>query len=168
MKTLKKALVVLTLILTTLTCFSQQTEINKQNKWKIGMTFSPDVYLNPITVAIGENTGHHIGSEGFNYTHGLTLELMVSPKIGMGTGIVASKKDYSEKYYCNNCDFMVNSGDESITQRFIEIPLLVRYNIIDKRFGLHIETGVTNSFLTTERNKTGYKGKLITNKFLMS
>lgn len=46
--------------------------------------------------------------------------------------------------------------------RFLEVPLFIRYNILDKQFGIHIEAGFTGSYFLTEL-RSSYTGELATN-----
>jgi len=160
-----KNLIVLSLVLATLTGISQ-TDNDKQDKWKIGITMSPDIFLNSTSLTTGELSGYDLKLSGFHYTIGFIGLLAIKPKLYIGTGISFSQKDFSGTYYCHVCDF-ISQGPETIKQRFIEIPLFVRYNIVDKKFGFHVETGFINGFLVKDL-KPKFEEPLSTKKYLLS
>ena len=144
-----KNIILLLVILLSLTATSQ-TEKDKPDKWKIGLTMSPDIYLNSTSLTVGDGTwGYNLKPTGFNYTIGFNAQLIIKPKLAIGTGITYSQKKFLGHYYCHVCDPFFPTY-ELMKQRFIEIPLFVRYNIIDKKFGFHLETGLINGFLTND------------------
>ena len=145
-----KNIILFPLILLSLTATSQ-TDKGKQDKWKIGLTMSPDIFLNSTSLTYGYSSdGYNLKPTGFNYTIGVIGQLIIRPKLAIGAGISYSQKNFLGNYYCHVCDFWAGDAHELMKQRFIEIPLFVRYNIVDKKFGFHVETGFINGFLAND------------------
>jgi hypothetical protein len=53
---------------------------------------------------------------------------------------------------------------EEMKVRIVEIPVLFRYNIFDRQFGVHLEAGITSGYLTNSMSSS-YTGNLSENKF---
>ncbi len=142
-----------------------QTEPVKQDKWKLGIAFSPDVYLIPSDFSEGNYVGYDLNRSPFKFSTGIIASLAVKPKIDIGTGIIFSKKDFSGTGYCHVCmsDFIYMPPQPvTIKQRYLEIPVFVQYNILNKKLDLHLQAGLTSGFLTSKPT-----GELIShNKFL--
>lgn len=183
-------LVTLILLFTTFTAWGQ-TETKKQSKWKIGLTFCPDIALrasyneNNIYLRDGDgygSYGYYMDSPGFNFnsaqrfnfyniginfTAGLIGQITITPKLDIGTGIAYSKKDYLGRYHYVSYYSPLYAPSERIKQRFIEIPLYVRYNILGNKFRFHIKIGLVSGYLINKVITTD-EGELATNKFQFS
>ena len=159
-----KTFITIILLLSTLTVLSQNNSENR-DKWKVGVTISPDIYFNSTSILTTEETGYRsLDPSGFNFTSGLVGQLSVNTNFDIGSGINYSRKDFSGTYYCNVCDFAVSPKPEPIKLRFIEIPIVVRYKIFDKKFDVYVDAGLTSGYLTNTIN-TRYEGTLSANKF---
>ena len=158
-----KTFLISILILSSLTGYCQDKTDNKGN-WNVGITFSPDNYFKSTSILTGSDIGYHLEPSGFSFTSGLVGLYSIESKFDIGSGIDYSQKDYSGTFYCSLCDFLTTPEPEPIFQQFIEIPLFVRYNILDKKFGVHADAGLTSGYLI---NNIGaqYEGTLNCNKF---
>ncbi|MGC1391470.1 MAG: outer membrane beta-barrel protein [Bacteroidales bacterium] len=155
------------LLLSTLTILCQ-TNSKNSGKWEVGVTIAPDIYFNSESFSLTEETGFYsIEASGFNFTSGLIGEWSFNSKFDIVSGINYSRKDFSGRYYCNVCEFLTIPEREPMNVRLVEIPVFVRYNIFDKKFGVHIEAGITSGYLTNTINSS-YTGTLSANKFQLS
>lgn len=159
-------LILLLLLFTTITGFSQDNPV-PPGKWKIGLVFSPDSYLGSPTILTDSHSGHEIETSEFTFTTGIIGLFTVNPKFEIGSGVTYSKKDFSGLPFCHVCDFGFPIEQQVLKQRFVEIPLFIRYRILNNKIGLYIETGLTTSYLT-EDIKTKYELEPNTNHFLLS
>lgn len=157
------------LVFTTLTCFSQAEE-QRHSPWRVGLIFSPDFYLTSSNVSTGFHIRHEIEPLEFTFTTGIISLFAVTPALDIGAGLAYSKKDYSGTISCHVCDFGFKIEPQTaIRQRFVEIPLFIRYGIINNRVGLHIEAGMTSSYLTGDIRTQYYEEELPSTKsFLLS
>jgi hypothetical protein len=158
-----KAFLISILILSSLTGFCQD-KLDNKGSWNVGMTFSQDIYFNSKTIPTGSETGFSLDPSGFSFSSGFVGLYTTKSKFDIGSGINYSQKVFSETYYCNVCDFLMAPTPNTISQHFIEIPLFVRYNILDKKFGIHADAGLTSSYLINS-NDTKLEGTLPFNKF---
>ena len=157
---------------TTILCFAaltsfSQSSLKKQSKLKIGFTFSTDMNLTSSSISDSRWSHYEMEPSEFNYTTGIIGLLSIKPSVAIGSGITYSNKDYSVSYYCDVCDYGFDTRSLQTQQRFIEIPIFVRYQFINGKFGLHGETGFTGSYLFKEiENKYGLVPNC--NNFLLS
>ncbi|TRX48070.1 PorT family protein [Fulvivirga sp. M361] len=159
-------LITLLLVFTTIASFSQDSPL-PLGRWKIGLVFSPDTYFGSPTILTDRYSGHEIETSEFTFTTGIIGLFTVNPKLDIGSGISYSKKDVSGLPFCHVCDFGFPIEEQVLKQRFVEIPLFIRYRILNNKIGLYIETGLTTSYLT-EDIKTKYELEPNTNNFLLS
>ena len=158
-----KTFLISILILSSLTGFCQDKVDNKGN-WNVGMTFSPDNYFKSTSISTGSEIGYHLDPSGFSFTTGFVGLYSLETNFEIGSGIDYSQKVFSGTYYCSVCDFLIAPKPEQIFQRFIEIPLLGRFNILDRKFGVYVDAGLTSSYLINNID-TQYEGILSCNKF---
>jgi Outer membrane protein beta-barrel domain len=155
------------LLLSTLTILCQ-TNLESNGKWKVGVTIAPDIFFNSGSFSLTEETGFSsIEASGFNFTSGLIGEWSFNSKFDIVSGVNYSRKDFSGRYYCNVCEFFTIPQREPINVQFVEIPVILRYNIYNKQFGVHIEAGITSGYLTNTISSS-YTGTLSSNKFQLS
>jgi hypothetical protein len=154
----------LVLLLGTLTVLSQNNSENI-DKWKVGVTFSPDYYITSSNISLTQETGYgSVDPSRFNFTSGLSAEWSFNSHFEIGSGINYSRKDLSTIYYCNVCNYEFwYPYKESVKLRFIEIPVFIRYKILDKKVDLHVEAGLTSGYLPKEFRI--YGGPVPTNRF---
>jgi hypothetical protein len=143
--------------------FSQDKVDNKGN-WSIGITFSPDNYFKSTSILTGSEIGYQLEPSGFDFSSGLVGLYSIESKFDIGLGIDYSQKGFTGTFYCSTCDFLTAPQPEKLSQQFIEIPLFVRYNILNKKLGLHADAGFTNGYMINNIN-TQYEGPLNCNKF---
>jgi hypothetical protein len=158
-----KAFLISFLILSSLTGFCQD-KVNNKGNWNFGIAFSPDIYFNSKSIYTGSESGYHLDPSGFSFTSGIVGLYSFESKFDIGSGINYSQKAFSGTYYCSVCDFLIAPKPEPISQQFIEIPLFVRYNILDKKFGVHADAGLTSGYLINNID-TQYEGTLTCNRF---
>jgi hypothetical protein len=152
------------LFLGTMTAFSQNNSKNS-DKWKVGVTFSPDNYLNSSNISLTQDIGFgSVSLSRFNFTSGLSAEWSFNSNIDIGSGINYSRKDFSGTFYCNECLWVFPPEPESIKLRFIEVPVFIRYNFFDKKIDLHVEAGLTGGYLINKFSSR-YGGTPPANKF---
>ena len=162
-----RTLFTIILLISTLTVLCQ-TNSESKGKWKVGVTISPDTYFNAKSFSLTDETGFgSVETSGFNFTSGLAAEWSINSNIDLVSGINYSRKDFSGIYYCNVCDFFLMPAREPMKVRIVEIPVLLRYNIFDKQFGVHIEAGMTGGYLTNSIGSS-FTGNLSENKFQLS
>jgi len=161
-----KTFLISILILSSLTGYCQDKTDNKSN-WNVGITFSPDNYFKSTSISTGSEIGYRLNPSGFSFTTGFVGLYSIESKFDIGAGIDYSQKAFSGRSYCNLCDFLIPPKPEPIFQRFIEIPLFLRYNILDKKFGVHAEAGLTSGYLINNIG-TQYEETLSCNKFQLT
>jgi hypothetical protein len=155
------------LFLSTLTVLCQTNSENK-GKWKVGVTISPDTYFDSKSFSLTKETGFgSVDASSSNFTSGLVGEWSFNSRFDIGSGINYSRKDLSGRYYCNVCEFLIIPSREPLKVRFVEIPVFVRYHILDKQFGVHIEAGINSGYLLNTISST-YTGALSANNFQLS
>jgi hypothetical protein len=130
-----------------------------QNKWEFGTVFSIDNNLSSEFLADGGNgNGFTTDYNQFNYTVGLIAQYQLKTKFFLESGIEYSNKDFTGRYSCPSCDY--GFPKEVISQRFLEIPILLKYYLIDKKFNLVIVPGLINGF--------SIQNELVNNGYLLS
>jgi hypothetical protein len=140
---MKKTIILAILILISLTSQSQN-----EKKWKFGIKFLANNNLSSeYLVTDGNINGYSIKYDKFNYTIGLISEYKLKTRFIIQTGIEYSNKDFTGIYNCATC-FPIpwEYPKETINQRFIQIPIGIKYYIIDKKIKLSIKTGLNNNF----------------------
>jgi hypothetical protein len=162
-----RTLFTIIILLCTLTVFGQANS-GKKEKWKVGVTFSPDTYLDSKSFSLTDETGFSsVSASNSNFTSGIVGEWSINSRFEIGLGINYSKKDLSGRYYCDTCEFLTTPSIEPLKVRFVEVPVFVRYNILNKQFGIHVEAGINNGYLLNTINSS-YTGDLSANKYQIS
>ena len=128
----------------------QQKAQNSLNNFRIGITTKIDKNLSSESMVFDQYTGYSADYDKINYRIGLNLEYQLEQNFSMNTAIQYSNKDFTGTYYCAVCDFPVPPSPEDIDNRFIEVPLSLRYYFLPDRFGLFGEVGINNQFLLNE------------------
>ncbi|CAM1352713.1 outer membrane beta-barrel protein [Tenacibaculum insulae] len=120
-----------------------------QNKWRFGSTISFDNNLSSEYLITDANiNGYSIDYDQFNFTFGFIAEYKLNKKLFLETGIEYSNKDFTGIYNCATCfpNGLWIYSKEKIEQRFIQIPILFKYYLIDQKIKLSIKTGLKNNF----------------------
>jgi hypothetical protein len=142
-----------------LTSFCRNTP-ERNNKWEFGLIYSQDFLLDypgALFFRTGEYTGYNsIRSAKFNYTIGSVVYYVIKPAIDLGAGLVYSQKDFIGTYYCAVCDFGTLPQPEPVKLRFVETPLVVRYQLYGNAYKIYVEPGLVSGILLT--NKTDEEG----------
>lgn len=140
---MKKTIVLAILILISLTTYSQN-----EKKWKLGIKFLANNNLSSeYLVTDGNLNSYSIEYDKFNYTFGFISEYKLKTRFIIETGIEYSNKDFTGIYNCASCfPYPWAYPKETINQRFIQIPIILKYYLIDKEIKLSIKTGLKNNF----------------------
>jgi len=139
---MKKTIISAILILISLTSQSQNLK-----KWKFGINFLANNNLSSeYLVTYGNINGYSIKYDKFNYTIGLISEYKLKTRLIFQTGIEYSNKDFTGIFNCATCfPDPWEYAKETINQRFIQIPVGIKYYIIDKKIKLSFKTGLNNN-----------------------
>lgn len=140
---MKKKIILAILILISLTSYSQN-----EKKWKFGIKFLTNNNLSPEYLVVDENlNSYSIEYDKFNYTVGFISEYKLKTRFNIETGLEYSNKDFTGEYNCASCfPYPWAYPEETINQRFIQIPIVLKYYLIDKKLKLSIKTGLKNNF----------------------
>ncbi|MCF6169060.1 hypothetical protein [Lutibacter sp.] len=144
---MKKKIILILITFSNLICFSQN-----EHKILFGLKFSIDNNLSSkyLTTDGNINGYSNIVYNEFNFTSGIIAEYSVSSKLNILSGILYSKKDFIGTYNCATCDIIYpfpGYSPELIKQRFLEIPILLKYFLINDRFNLSFVSGLNNGFV---------------------
>lgn len=142
-----------------------QSTVGYANRWKIGFQLVKD--FNTAPDQIGQNAGYINMKPGdLNYSVGITALLSISQKFQITTGAFYSNKDMNGTLFCHICDLISNVPVE-LRQRYAEVPVSLRYLLIDKKIKLFTETGFSGSYLVSNKDENRNNWNLATlNKFL--
>ena len=124
---MKKTIILAILILISLTSYSQN-----EKKWKFGIKFLANNNLSSeYLVTDGNNNSYSIKYDKFNYTFGIISEYKLKTKFIIETGLEYSNKDFTGEYNCASCfPYPWVYPKETINQRFIQIPIILKYYLI--------------------------------------
>lgn len=143
---------VIAAIVTCLVCLSAFSQ--NSSKFQLSSLngyFSYDQYIGsnqsfyPIRFEETNYTGNSFEYAHHNFSTGVLARFSLGTKLGLETGAVYSKKDFESLYYCHICDLWLLETI-IVPNRYLEIPLLVNYKLIDKKWKLAVSTGIRNSF----------------------
>lgn len=129
---------------------------NELGDWKLGVNFSYDHEFNSLSefdqpYIEGIDYYHPFEpASPLNYTAGITAQYAIHSRFELGSGLAVSKK----KSNWSNIIYYGCFGDYSyqhITPQysgnlFLEVPLFIRYNILNRKLGIHVESGMTTSY----------------------
>jgi hypothetical protein len=160
-------LISLILMLLTTTTVLSQTYADNPGTWKIGINFTPGIFLNATSNMNNGIIGYTVEPSGFAFSTGLTGYMTLKPKLDFGTGLLYSQKDYTLQSYCYVCEYIVDPPPEPVNEKFIEIPVLLRYYFFDRKFDMHVETGITGGYLINDLERNSEE-EIFTSKFLLS
>lgn len=170
-------------ILTTIILLSSltgicQTKAQGLSKLKVGLMYSPDIYLNLNTITTADSKEYPIKDTEFNFTTGIVGQMEINSKLDVTTGLSYSKKDITSLVYCVGCHYIALyfPEPELIKQRYIEIPIGMRYHFVDKKLNVHAEAGLIGSYLIKETDTYSeypelnsiIKDRYAKNKFFLS
>lgn len=117
--------------------------------WKVGVVVLQDFYKSAESTK-DNYSGYFLEPADFNYTTGLTAQFALGSRTEFLTGFTYSKKDFTSTFYCHVCDFSRLPQPEPIRLRYLEIPLLIRYNFLDKKLGLYADAGLLSGYRVSE------------------
>jgi hypothetical protein len=161
-----KKIATLVLLVIAFNAMSQSTT-GSANRWKIGFQFSTDFNKLPDVIG-GPITGYsYLKPEGLNFTGGITMQFFVSRKFQIMSAALYSNKDMTGRIYCHVCD-LVDNGPVEIQQRYIEIPISVRYMILNKKIDLFTEAGFAGSYRVSDQEIPYSSSFEESNKHLLS
>ena len=138
---------------------SQTPDSLKTKKHSVGVSFSPDYCFRKLTsnpssewIKDGLDT-LEVGKIG--YTTGLNYTFRLSKRIGISTGVLLSNKGEKTKKTFSSQPSIFNYNNQYY---YLDIPLTVKYNIINKTLKLFVSAGISsNIFLVKKTTQiTGY------------
>jgi hypothetical protein len=127
-----------------------------QDRWSIGAFYSIDRQILADNIASPAGYGYHnLEQSGPSYTTGIQAQVKIASRWWISTGVAYSRKDYSANVSCPNCVYLTFTSSlyssypqvATIPQQFIEVPALMRYYVVQKKFILYAEAGLTANFL---------------------
>ncbi|WP_456423514.1 hypothetical protein [Lutibacter sp.] len=144
---MKTIIISLLITFSNLICFSQN-----EHEILFGLKFSIDNNLSSkyLTTDGNINGYSNIVYDEFNFTSGIVSEYIINSKLNISLGILYSTKDFTGVYNCATCDIIYAPPEyfpELIKQRFLEIPILLKYFLINDKFNLAIASGLSNGFV---------------------
>jgi hypothetical protein len=144
-----------------------QSEIKNRDKVSVEAHFSLDKYFLPATISTERYT-HFETKKSLNFSTGIIGYLKLARNYEIGLGLIYSNKDFIGTFYCEVCDPNIPPTPERVKIRYAELPVTLRYYLLNGKTDLFIEPGVTNSLLiSTPQSKYG-GGFLSTNKYIIS
>ncbi|MFT5821166.1 MAG: hypothetical protein ACI8ZM_002415 [Crocinitomix sp.] len=140
---------------------SQTDEIKYGLQFRAGTSFSQ----NSDHLILNIYEGYWLEPVSLDMRYELNFVANIRNKWTLFTGLNYSNRNFEGTYYCHVCDFFVfPNGPEKLTFRFLEVPLYLRYNLLDRKINWHVEAGLDASF-TLNRPTIWYGEKLDVNRF---
>lgn len=113
---------------------------------KIGLLISYDENVSSNVFQFNEFAGYLSNYDKENYSIGVLYEWEFKPDFSFNTAILYSNKDFTGTFYCDTCTFIMPPQPETISWRFLEIPLSLRYYFINESFQFFLDLGLVNQF----------------------
>jgi hypothetical protein len=163
-----KKLLIAFFVLVSASAFAQNISVTK-----IGISYSLDQQRLPDQVNIHEFYGYRSVEPGTNFTGGITTELKLNSRLSLRTGLLYSNKDYTGIFVCATCEYDMMSSyasdQETIKQRYLEVPAIARFYFVQKQFGFFAEAGVTNNFLVQNQSSSNIGDSQVkSNNFILN
>jgi hypothetical protein len=154
-------------VLTTVSAFAQNISVTK-----IGIGYSFDQQRLPDQVYIHEFFGYSSLERGNNFTAGVTTELKLYSRLSLRTGLLYANRDYTGIFMCATCNYdmmITNSERQAIKQRYLEVPAIARFYLVQKQFGLFADAGVTSNFLVQNQSSSNIgDSEIKSNNFILN
>ena len=143
------------LLITVFLCITT-ISLAQQSGIKLGFQFSQD-NISGEGALKGDTEYYYnrISRNEFNFSTGLTARFLTQSNLSFQTGVYYSQKDFKAVFSCPQC-FYINSLTiapvlpNSIKNRFLSIPFLIRYDGNGKKISPILEAGITNNFLVSD------------------
>src|ERR1700740_2683690 len=110
----------------------------QQNKWTMNICYSPEINLSRATLIQSEETNYKMQQQTLNYTTGINTFYRIQKKLELGFGLQYATHDFSITENCNTCH-AIYLKNKLVKQRYAEVPVLIRYNLVLKKTNLFIE-----------------------------
>ena len=155
---MKQRITLLILICSYVIC-GQTTDSLKQKKHHIGFSLSPDYCFRKVKSNVENNwikeafDTLEVGKLG--YTFGITYQYALRKKIDLVSGLLFSDKGEKTRKQYTSTPTPFNYNNHFY---YLDIPILFKYNFLDKKIKLFASAGVScNIFLTHRMTQiTGY------------
>jgi hypothetical protein len=134
------------LLCSTSALYGQATS-ETRNQLTVGLSFSPGMYMNATSISEYDYIGYEVDPSGFTFSTGITAHMALNRRFDFGAGLLYSQKNYISTFYCYVCAYFGVEQPEPVKERIIEIPLFARYNLLDKKFRVHVETGLSGGYV---------------------
>ena len=123
------------------------TDTTGQKEFKINAFFAPE-RLTITELKPGQGgEGYGLNTVYFNYTTGIATQFPITKRLHLGTGITYTQQDIQATYACAYCNTDANIPPIKLDLKYIEAPLFLQYNILNKKLKLYVQTGVQGSYL---------------------
>nr|WP_315145372.1 outer membrane beta-barrel protein [uncultured Flavobacterium sp.] len=142
-----------------------QTSTDSNTDWKIGFKFSFDNNISSEKINYSQYIGYLLKFDKFNYTTGITVEKKLSNRFSMNSGLEYSNKDFTGTYYCAVCEFSWLPSPQTFELRFVQIPIVLKYEYQINSLSLFASSGINNSF--TVKNQLDENDYLLIGNFGM-
>lgn len=123
------------------------TDTTGQKVFKINAFFSPEMPTKLTQIYFGEGMGYNLKKNYFNYSTGLNAQFPLTKTLSLGIGIAYTQQDLQATFYCMYCNTAGEPRTEKLELRFLETPLFIQYNLLNKKIKLSVQTGLQGSYL---------------------
>lgn len=137
---------IIVLLFNTLMVSSQEVS-NSRNKWRIGLTTSVESNQSSSFLQLGSFTSYFAEYDQFNYKVGVQIEYQLNNKFSIITALNYANRDFTGTNNCSLCTFIRNPEPEHIEYRFVDIPVSIRYYILQDKIRFFGELGINNVIL---------------------
>jgi hypothetical protein len=143
------------------------SQSKNRDKVNVEAHFSLDKYFLPPTISTERYT-HFDTKKSLNFSTGIIGYLKIATNYEIGLGFIYSNKDFIGTFYCDVCDPIFPPTPERVKIRYAELPVTLRYYLLNGKTDLFIEPGVINSLLISTPQSKYWGGFISTNKYIVS
>ena len=119
-----------------------------ESKWRLGAVVGPQVSLKNQWIQLSKYTGYYVKPGSLNLSAGLQIQRNIGQRFTLISGVNYLSKGITGTYYCHVCDLAGPIEPERIEQRFVEIPLALRYNMTVGKLSFHTQLGMAAGLST--------------------
>jgi hypothetical protein len=142
---------------------------------KIALSYSADRQYLPNEISKASlNRYYDVEPGNNNFTAGVTAEIGLLSRLSVRTGLLYSNRDFTGYFVCNTCYYEEGKVPvpnlETISQRYLDIPLSARIYLISGRFNLFGDAGLVGNFLIENETQVERHemNRVKSNEFLLS
>ncbi len=141
----------------------ETSKLSNQSKIKIGLFYSLDKNLSDKNQLVSKYERYSADYNKQNYSLSTEIEYSLNRNLFFLSGITYTNRDFTGTYYCAVCDFIGNIEPGIIKQRFLEVPVIIRYYFLPNKVLIYSEAGIVNQFAVNsdlDENSYSIGGKL--------